>query len=200
MGTNRCLARAREVKSTIGPVRTSYHATEALSFKDSPNADAMYSKKFPIRHIGQGICWQTVSAAGSHVEQGADTHKYEACNQSVAEGQGVDRLQEVYLHGIHQVVRIRKHRVQKEIPQCTVGHERVPQLMATIPSPMGIMTIGSSTPFHPRYMSSRPRAIKNTRAEESSQPLSIIVPNPWNKVAKSIFSMISLCFWCRCSF
>ena len=36
--------------------------------------------------------------------------------------------------------------------------------------------------------------------DASSQPLSIIVPNPWNKVAKSIFSMISLCFWCRCSF
>ena len=41
MGTNRCLARAKEVKSTIGPSVPPTMATEALSFKDSPNADAM---------------------------------------------------------------------------------------------------------------------------------------------------------------
>ena len=58
------------------------------------------------------------------IEHRADAHEDQAGDQAVAEGEGVDRLQEIDLQDVHQRIGVRYHRIEEEVARRSAGEDQ----------------------------------------------------------------------------
>jgi len=58
------------------------------------------------------------------IAEDADSHEDQAGNETVAERQRIDRLQEIDLHVFHQIIRRGQKRIQDQVADSSVIHEQ----------------------------------------------------------------------------
>ena len=140
-----------DVKSTIGPSAPPTIAIEALSFKSSPNADAIgkvrnvpNSAQRAKKRLAKGFWSKKLTSSNVPIPINTkqairpllNVRVYTGCKKSICI---------VFINSSVSESIGSRNKLPSPSPI-----KSVPQLIAIIPSPIGIITIGSRIPFHPK--------------------------------------------------